>query len=229
MTSLLVGGGLGGIVAVLVLPVALIVRHSTVLFRRFLAVVIQSQPWGIFVAAGIGWLSCYGSKVGWYHSIHLPLILIEMELGDASFLGAIDELTLVLVCSGTCAAMVMPVMRPKKSRSPSPADVLLCLRGLSINMTCGDFVEVCYPYMESSRLVNVGGYLASGSACAWLVWRGSDHTLEETARIPESMAYLPVPAAIAVAQPRHRAMLEASCVAFGLAFLFTFMARHTKR
>lgn len=29
----------------------------------------------------------YGSKIGWYHLIFLPLILLEMESGDPPFLG----------------------------------------------------------------------------------------------------------------------------------------------
>ena len=29
----------------------------------------------------------YGSKIGWYHLIFLPLILLEMESGDPAFLG----------------------------------------------------------------------------------------------------------------------------------------------
>ena len=222
MTSLLVGGGLGGAVSLLVLPVAEILRHLTAWLRYLLSAVLQSQPWGIVLAFAIGCLSCYGSKVGWYHSIHLPLILIEMELGDASFLGAVDELTLVLVCAGTCAAILVPTPRSKK---PSPADVLLCRRGLNINMSCGDFVEVCYPYMEKSSLVNVGGYLASGIACAWLVWRGGESNSEET-EPPKSMAYLPWPATTLLAQQRWNAMFEASGVAFGLAFLVTLAARH---
>jgi hypothetical protein len=31
----------------------------------------------------------YGSKIGWYHLIFLPLILLEMESGGPSFLGAL--------------------------------------------------------------------------------------------------------------------------------------------
>lgn len=230
MTSLICGGGLGGAISILVLPLAEILRRSTSLFRHTLSIAIGGGPWGVWLAFLLGCISCYGSKVGWYHRVHLPLILVEMELGEASFLGAIDELTLVLVCAGVCAAIQVP--NPKggdfSSSSSSQADVYLCRRGLSVNLCCGDFVEVCYPYMEESMLVNIGGYLASGLACAWLVWRGGDEeTFEEGSSLPRSMAYLPWPVAVAIASsPASIALFESSIVAFVIAFLFGLMGRN---
>ena len=47
---------------------------------------------------------CWGSKYGYYHSICLPLILVEMELGEAALCGSIDEATLVCVSAGICLA-----------------------------------------------------------------------------------------------------------------------------
>lgn len=216
MTSLLCGGGLGGVIAIFVLPVAQILRFATASFRHLLSTLIMTRPWGMWLAFGLGCLSCYGSKVGWYHSVHLPLILIEMEMGNASFLGAIDELTLVLVCAGVCAAILFPSIRQRDISEQ--ADVFLCRRGLGVNICCGDFVEVCYPYMEKSIIVSVGGYLASGSACAWLVWRGN-----QTDALPESMAYLPWPVAVGLASEHSLAMLESSMVAFLLAFAFAML------
>jgi hypothetical protein len=35
----------------------------------------------------IGCLFCYSSKVDWYHSIFFPIIIIEMENGEASISG----------------------------------------------------------------------------------------------------------------------------------------------
>jgi hypothetical protein len=216
MTSILIGGGLGGVVSVLLLLVSEVLRKSTSMMRYALASVILSQPWGVGVAFVLGCLSCYGSKVGWYHSVHLPLILIEMELGEASFLGAIDELTLVLVCAGVCAAV--QISSKKKEEEYSPADILLCRRGFWVNMSCGDFVEVCYPYMEKSPLVNGAGYLASGLACAWLVWRREQ---PDDVILPQSMAYLPWPLAVVLASKESVAMFEASLVALVVTFVTT--------
>lgn len=217
LTSLICGGGLGGGLSLVVLPIAEILRQFTSFYRYTLSIAIASRPWGVWLAFFLGCVSCYGSKVGYYHSVHLPLILIEMELGNASFLGVVDELTLVIVCAGVCAAVQMPA-RPKDVSSQS--DLFLCRRGLSVNLCCGDFVEVCYPYMEKSLLVNVGGYLASGISCAWLVWRSNSGI-----QAPESMAYLPWPAALALASMNWRVMLESSVVAFVIAFLFTCARR----
>lgn len=224
MTSLTVGGGLGGAISLLVLPLATILRNCTALFRQVLSTGLQSKPWGIGLAFVLGCLSCHGSKIGWYHSFHLPLILIEMETGDASFLGAIDELTLVLVCAGICAAIQFEGTR--KKMESSPAGVLLCRRGLGVNLACGDFIEVCYPYMDASGLVNIGGYLASGLACSWLIWRNGQRG---EGVLPQSSAYLPWPAAVALSSPCHEAMLEASFVAFGLSFLFALISPYKRK
>ena len=216
MTNLVAGGGLGGVISLLVLPVAAILRNLTGLFRHVLSTVFQSQSLGVVFAFLLGCLSCYGSKVGWYHSYHLPLIPVEMELGEASFLGAVDELTLVLVCAGICAAIQV-----RGTENSSPADVLLCRRGLGVNLACGDFVEVCYPYMDASWLINIGGFLASGVGCSWLILRGQQ--INEGI-IPGGLAYLPWPAAVALSSPNHQAMIEASFLAFGIAFSFALVA-----
>jgi hypothetical protein len=220
MTSMLIGGGLGGVVSFLLLLVSEVLRRSTSRMRYALASVIQLQPWGVGAAFVLGCLSCYGSKVGWYHSVHLPLILIEMELGEASFLGTIDELTLVLVCAGVCAGI--QTSSKKKEDGYSPADIILCRRGFWVNMSYGDFVEVCYPYMEKSPFVNGAGYLASGLACAWLVWRRAQ---SDDYILPQSMAYLPWPGAVVLASKESVAMFEASLVAF----VVSFVATHAKR
>ena len=212
MTSLVVGGGLGGVVACVILPAAAILRRFTDLLRFSLASMLYHRPLGMGVAFVLGCLSCYGSKVGKYHSIHLPLILIEMERGGASFLGAVDEMSLVLVCAGICAAMIMPLDRCE----PTPSERFLCQRGVRINLIYGDFVEACYEFMNASWIINVGGYLASGMSCAWLVWHGFLST---------GMAYLPWPAVLVVASDRYQPLLEASFLAFGISFLFTLFSR----
>ena len=96
----------------------------------------------------IGCLFCYGSKVGYYHEIGLPIILFEMERGNASIFGTIDESTLVLVSAGICSANL------SLSKNVKSADVALWKRGLRMNLLCGDFIEAAYPLMERSVIVN---------------------------------------------------------------------------
>ena len=99
---------------------------------------------------------------------------------------------------------------------PTPSERFLCQRGVRINLIYGDFVEACYEFMNASWIINVGGYLASGMSCAWLVWHGFLST---------GMAYLPWPAVLVVASDRYQPLLEASFLAFGISFLFTLFSR----
>jgi hypothetical protein len=143
-----------------------------------------------------------------------------MELGDAGFLGAVDELTLVLVCAGICAANLTPLIF---GGPLSSSDRLLCQRGLRINLTCGDFVEVCYPFMDSSWITNLAGYIASGVSCSWLVWRG------QSVSGMAGLASLPWPIVLGLGSEHYQAMLEASGLAFGVAFLFALIGSNIAR
>ncbi|GAB5357593.1 hypothetical protein AAMO2058_000387600 [Amorphochlora amoebiformis] len=104
----------------------------------------------------VGSLSVEGSRHGYYHMIMLPLILLEMEQGEMSFLGLIDMLSLVLVSAGICCAnFLLPKDRLRSAR-------VSALRGMLINLNWGDYIEAAYPYMEKSRVVMLGGYLGGG-------------------------------------------------------------------
>lgn len=234
MTNLLTGGGVGAAVALLLLPLA---PHTATLSQRLREWILSSIAcWptpGYRMVAGALWglASCYGSKVGYYHAIHLPLILLELEHGTPSFLGAVDELTLVLVCAGVCLGNVaaeFAVSRQDSGRRqqqqqqrPAPASVALSWRGLRTNLYYGDFVECCYPFMEASHLVNAGGYLGSALSVAWLV-----READSLDRIPRSLAYLPWPMAVALAGSQWRSFLGPSLLAAGIPFLATCLT-HT--
>lgn len=153
-----------------------------------------------------GCIFCYGSKVGWYHAIYLPIILIEMEIGMPSVLGAMDECTLVLVCAGICFGQCLFLSRQQASTQRS-----LCKRALLVNILCGDFIEVAYPFMESSRIINLFAYLASGFSTVILIRGKSGH------HHVMSSAYLPLPMSIFISNDWPR-MLFASSVAFTVSF-----------
>lgn len=144
----------------------------------------------------VGCIFCYGAKVGWYHSIFLPGILLEMESGEMSIWGSVDECTLVLVSAGICAANTLT------SRDALPK------RALRINLICGDFIEVAYPYMSKSKIVNIAGYLASGISTAILYSKQPSNVM--------SSAYLPMPLSLILADDWLRlglAMMSAFLIA----------------
>ena len=43
---------------------------------------------------------CYGSKIGWYHRVFLPVIVLELAGGGGSIWGAIDLCALCMVAAG---------------------------------------------------------------------------------------------------------------------------------
>jgi hypothetical protein len=135
------------------------------------------------------------------HSIFLPVILIEMELGDPSMVGTLDLLALVLVCSGVCLGILLT--GPQEDRR-------LAKRAIVINLLCGDFIEACYPYMEASTTVSMGGYVASALSAA--VLSGNC----------KSSAYLPLPVSIWLAEDTTT-LLIASSIALVVPFLSTLL------
>ena len=233
MMNLISGGGTGCLVGITLVPVAPVLGWCTAWIRSVIAWTLTGLPNALLgegetayiigrAIVGFIWgcLCCYGSKVGLYHAYVLPIILLEMEMGEASFLGAIDELTLVLVCAGICAGnlaarKLFGLLKLDKDRVISDAEASLCRRGLSTNLLYGDFVEVCYPFMEQSTIINVGGYIASGLSSAWLV-----ATIKTT--IPKSLAYLPLPLSIVLAGTDWQRMMEAAFLAFAISFFAAF-------
>ena len=192
-------------------PVASILRvFSSAIRDLALLSFFQNKP-----PSGLGFLFgcmfCFGSKIGWYHAIFLPIILIEMETGVPSFWGAVDECSLVLVCAGICLANILvPVQTTIKSMDQTS----LSIRGLRTNLLYGDFIEVAYPYMERFPLVNLAGYLASGISVEILC----NGNTEEV----KSSAYLPLPLSVWLAEDIER-MLTASAVAFSVPLALTLI------
>lgn len=94
----------------------------------------------------------------------------------------------------------------------------LSRRGLRINLLFGDFIEVAYPFMEKSLLVNLAGYVASGLSVELLTGNSEDVL---------SSAYLPLPAAILLARDPlriSRAYFAAFSVSFAGALLNNFLS-----
>jgi hypothetical protein len=206
MTSLLVAGGTGGVVATALVPFVPTLRYCTTMVRW---IVFKSMNGSIpGVGFMMGCLFCYWSKVGYYHALCLPIILMEMETGQPSVWGAIDELTLVLVSAGINAANLITLSARSHGKTLS-----LCRRGLLINLLCGDFVEACYPFMEQYTLINIGGYFGSGLATQILARGRNPKSIA-------SLAYLPLPMSIWLATNWQR-LAFAAMIAMGIPFQFT--------
>ena len=173
-------------------------------------------PLSALLGAGVGAAMAWGSQVGLYHSLFLPLIVLEMERGAPSFLGAVDWCSLCLSSGGIClAAWLLP---PPPAAFPSggaaPAAVTLdprplARRGAFINLFYGDFVEACYPFL-SIPLVRIAYYLAAMVSTTLLLTVGA-----------KSSAYLPFFVSAWLAQPADAT--PAALVAVGLPFAATLL------
>lgn len=214
MTNMILAGGMGSAVALLIAPSISYLQLITGYIRQAIHLCMSGRVQG--VGGVIGALFCWGSKYGYYHSICLPLILVEMELGEAALCGSIDEATLVCVSAGICLANL--IVTPSFEDQGKEETLQLSRRGLRINLLFGDFIEVAYPFMEKSLLVNLAGYVASGLSVELLTGKSEDVL---------SSAYLPLPAAILLARDPlriSRAYFAAFSVSFAGALLNNFLS-----
>ena len=82
---------------------------------------------------------------GVYHSVILPLVLLEMGQKGHSFFGAVDMVSLVMVALGiTLANLVKPRTSGERALAAS---------GAPINFFFGTFVEAAYPFMFADKKV----------------------------------------------------------------------------
>jgi hypothetical protein len=202
MTNIILGGFVGMIIAIGLERTGIVhlLCQCTEMLRNIVQanVLLDTNAGIIGYGFLIGCTFVYGSKVGWYHSLFLPVILLEMELGNPSLWGAIDECTLVLVSAGICAANVLT----KKTA--------LSKRGLLVNLTCGDFIEVAYKDMDESKVINLFAYLAGGISSEILYSKHPRDVL--------SSAYLPFPISVMLANDTRRIALAMFC-----AFIVSFI------
>jgi len=140
---------------------------------------ISVFQWLVALVVGPGII--YGSQVGIYHLLFLPLILFEMEKGQPSFLGAVDWCSLCLISGGITSAtwlLPLPAYHPSSGGGdPRP----LARRGAFINLMWGDFVEACYPLFQGQVFLTGVVYVSSWVSTALLLREGG-----------RSSAYLPV-------------------------------------
>ena len=168
------------------------------------------QPAAIAFGSLAGVATLAGSIHGYYHCVMLPLIMLEMEEGSLSTLGALDAACLCATCAGVMIGVGNSV------GSPSPTASLDSGRrrasagwsAAQINFLFGDYVEAYYPHMEKHWGVCVATYAGAAAAGAIVVGFGP----------ARSSAYLPLPLAVVIAE-EPGAMLCACVLAFVLPFL----------
>jgi hypothetical protein len=168
------------------------------------------------VGGAVGAAMAWGSQVGLYHRLFLPLIILEMERGAPSFLGAVDWCCLCLSSGGIClAAWILP---PPPAAFPSGGAVPVAItvdprplarRGVYINLFWGDFVEACYPFLAIP--VIQAAYYIAGVASTGLLLSGGVKT----------SAYLPALVSLWLAQPADAT--PAALIAFGVPFGATLL------
>lgn len=109
---------------------------------------------------------------GVYHSVILPLVLLEMAEKGHSFFGAIDMVALVMVSLGITLANVI---RPRTS-----GERALAGSGAGVNFFFGTFVEAAYPFMFGDKKVFAIALLSATAGGAVVGFTGA-----------EASAYLP--------------------------------------
>lgn len=141
---------------------------------------------------------------GVYHSVILPLVLLEMAEKGQSFFGAIDMVALVMVSLGITLANVI---RPRTT-----GERALAGSGAAVNFFFGTFVEASYPFMFGDRRVFGAAILAATAGGAVVGLTGAEAT-----------AYLPAVVAPFIASTPV-GMVAAMAVSFGVALVATLAA-----
>jgi hypothetical protein len=141
---------------------------------------------------------------GVYHSVILPLVLLEMGQKGHSFFGAVDMAALVIVSLGITLANAI---KPRTS-----GERALAGSGSAVNFFFGTFAEASYPFMFGDKKVFGAALLAATAGGAVVGLTGTEAT-----------AYLPAFVAPFIATNSF-GLVAAMATSFTIAFLLTFLA-----
>lgn len=112
---------------------------------------------------------------GYYHSLILPLMVIEFSQHGLSFLAAVDMAALVAVSAGIALAIIIVPGRPEQRATARHT--------LTINVGFGTFVEGCVPHLRQSRL-NMVVAVAAATVGGAIIGAGRGY----------GVTYIPLPA-----------------------------------
>jgi fructose-specific phosphotransferase system IIC component len=172
-----------------------------------------SIEWAVAVnpilAGALAGLAMWPAIIGGvYHSVILPLVLVEMAEKGHSFFGAIDMVALVMVSFGITLANVI---RPRTS-----GERALAGSGASVNFFFGTFVEAAYPFMFGDKKVFAIALISATAGGAVVGFTGA-----------EASAYLPAVVAPFIATNvggMVLAMLTSTIIALVLTLIVNFAA-----
>ncbi|WP_167133432.1 PTS sugar transporter [Paramicrobacterium chengjingii] len=156
------------------------------------------------LAGAIAGLAIWPAIIGGvYHSVILPLVLLEMGEKGHSFFGAIDMVSLVMVSLGiTLANVIVPRTSGERALAGS---------GAAVNFFFGTFVESSYPFMFGDKKVFAIALVAATGGGVVVGLTGAEAT-----------AYLPAVVAPFVSTT-VLGMTLSMLVAFALAFSLTLL------
>jgi fructose-specific phosphotransferase system IIC component len=164
----------------------------------------QAVAFSPLLAGALAGLAMWPAIIGGvYHSVILPLVLLEMGEKGHSFFGAIDMVALVMVSLGITLANVI---RPRTS-----GERALAGSGAAVNFFFGTFVESSYPFMFGDKRVFAIALIAATTGGTLVGVTGAEAT-----------AYLPAVVAPFIAT-NVWGMVLAMAVSFAIAFSLTLL------
>ena len=153
---------------------------------------------GVWLGAALG--ACMWTLLlrGFYHSVVLPLMVIEFSAAGTSFLAAVDMVALVAVSAGVAAAAILLPRTPEDRRSAR--------RTITVNSLLGTYVEGSLPHVKAHP-VALGTAVVAATAGGAVV--GACHGMGVT--------YVPL-FALPVIGTAHLGLAAALIVSAGIAF-----------
>jgi hypothetical protein len=113
---------------------------------------------GVWIGLAVGLAMWPLIRRGLYHTLVIPLMVVEYEGHGLSFLATADVVALVVAAAGIAAAYaVLP---------RSAGDRRVAARTLRVTFWFGTYVEGVYPFFESDRRVVFVAALAGGAGTA---------------------------------------------------------------
>ncbi|TCP50087.1 hypothetical protein EV191_108176 [Tamaricihabitans halophyticus] len=208
-TANIAAGGIAGLVPGLLVYYALAPLTSALGggVKDGVTQLLEFSP--LLAGAAAGLVIWPAIMAGVYHSVILPLVLLEMGEKGHSFFGAIDLVALVMVSLGiTTANLVAPRASGERALAAS---------GAAVNFGFGTFVEASYPFMLADKKVFAGALLSAGLGGLVVGAVGA----EATAYVPSLVAPFVSTNAVGIVL----AMLTAAAAAFTCTLLINLRAR----
>ncbi len=114
--------------------------------------------YGVWIGFAVGLVMWPLIRRGLYHTLVIPLMIVEYEGRGLSFLATADVVALVVAAAGIAAAYALIPRAPEERR--------VARHTLRVTSLFGTYVEGVYPFFEADRRVLVIAALAGGVGTA---------------------------------------------------------------